>query len=520
MSETNGTATTPREQLRDQRIANRLIVERIKGKRLERARRLLESSYDWVTPYTNMLDQQRREPSLAGPAQAWHRKRGRNYPIFQNETELGVYRAAARVLCATNSYAIGMQEGLSSFILGTGITYRTVGKNDAVPKELVRACQAEIDDFLDREQWYGGELPGIEEELDQRSREDGEWFLAHFAEEQTGLTSVRIIEPEQVTEPPNKLPEDEEYDWSFGVKTKKTDVQKPLGYYVVWGDTPHDGEDMDADQVIHFRRNSKRGIKRGMTDFAFDTYDSLNLGGLLRTNMSDAAAQQAAIVGVRQHATASQEQIQEFHAGTEDDTRTNPSTGGQESNRQYRRGHWEDIDSGQTYVAGPLAQNQPIHIQVLQACLRGGAVRWNAPEWLVSGLHDTSSFASSLTAESPFTRRIQRAQRGTCAVHRATMFIVLRNRANAGKLIDANGRAWTWDEVKALVDVKAEAQSPQVRDQAAEANTAAIEIPLGVDSRQRYVQSKGRDWDQVQKDNEAFAAETGGSGQPLPLPAA
>jgi hypothetical protein len=62
-----------------------------------------------------------------------------------------------------------------------------------------------------------------------------------------------------------------------------------------------------------------------------------------------------------------------------------------------------------------------------------------------------------------------------------------------------------------LVEVQAEAPSPVVRDKLQEAQTAAIEIPLGVDSRQRYVQGQGRDWHQVEQDNEEYQDAHGGT---------
>jgi hypothetical protein len=74
------------------------------------------------------------------------------------------------------------------------------------------------------------------------------------------------------------------------------------------------------DELIHFKRNAKRSMKRGMTDYCFDAYDALQLAGRLTVNMADAAAQQAAIVGIREHESADKDQIQQFVDGEADFT--------------------------------------------------------------------------------------------------------------------------------------------------------------------------------------------------------
>lgn len=506
-------------QLAQTRAANELLAEQMRYRRLHRAKERMEASLDWVTPYIDLVDRFRRDPAFAGPAGAWMRRYGRDYPIYQTEQELGTYRAGARVLLSTNSYAIGYQEGLTSYVIGAGYTYRATARPDARLDEaalepLAKACQATIDEFCRREQWYGGEQPGLEEELFWRSCEDGEWFLAHYAVD-GGRTTVRVVEPEQVTAPSYGDPR----EWSFGVQADPDDAQTPLGYFVFWGDTPADGEEWGTEDLIHFRRNVKRSMKRGLTDYCFDAYDGMQLAGRLTMNMSDAAAQQAAIVGIREHESADKEQIQEFVDGEAEFTTADSfNTGTQTPNRYYRRGHWEDIQKGLKYAAGPLATNSPIHVQVLAACLRGAGRRWNPPEWLTSGDASNNNYASSLTAESPFVRRVLRAQRGGKEAHVRTMLIVLRNRCDAGRLIAA-GRAWSWDEVCELIEVQAEAPSPIVRNKLEESQRAALEIPLGVDSRQRYAQEQGRDWHQIEQDNEEYQDAHGGDGQPLPLPA-
>ena len=152
----------------EQRRHNRLLAEQMRGRRLERQHQLLEAqlAYDWVQPYSDLLDRLRNgEPEIAGPTAVWNRRYGRNYPLFQSEQELNLLRAPARILCATNSYAIGLLEGLTSYVIGSGYTYRVTPTDPSVPPGLVEAGQDILDEFADRTEWFGGELPGLEEEL-------------------------------------------------------------------------------------------------------------------------------------------------------------------------------------------------------------------------------------------------------------------------------------------------------------------------------------------------------------------
>lgn len=538
MSQTNGHANGKpqpqapalRAELAAKRMSNRLLSESIRERRLERLAaveqrrdKLYESmSVDWVTPYLDMLDRFRRDPAYAGPASLWQRQKGRNYPIYQTEAELALLRAPARILLSINSYAIGLMEGLTSYVIGPGYTYRAAKKKkqrtdpseDAVIDQLAEACQERIDLFLAESEWYGGERPGIEEEFFWRSCEDGETLLLHFARDDGG-TEVRTAEPEQLTCPPG---EDQTGEWSFGILTPDDDVQVPEKYNIQWSSgNPEDRDEFTPDEVTHFRRNVKRSMKRGITDFSFSQLDALELADRLRTNLGDAAAQQASIVGIRQHSAGTQQQIQAFVDGDKDFDTRDPMTGTTTPTRRYRKGGWEDIPESMQYVAGPIAQSQPIHLQVLQGLLRSAGVRWNAPEWLGSGDASNSNYAGQLVAESPFVRTTIRRQRAYGSAFARTMWVVIENAARAGCIV-AGGRAWTIEEIRREIDVKAEPVSPETRNKLQEAQQAAIEIPLGTDSRQRFAQSQGRDWDQVTADNEQWLAENGGMGGVLPLP--
>lgn len=504
------------QQLRWQ---NRVTVETRRQRRLgliekheQLRQRLMESmSFDWVGAYADILDQFRtRDPLNPGVSTKWQRDKGRNYPFYQTEQQLNILRAPSRILCGANGYAIGLVEGLTSYVIGSGYTYRIAPEKayaEDCPKELVDAVQQVVDKTLERNQWHGGEEPGMEEELFGRSLEDGEFVLVHTPRKD-GWTDFRTAEPEQLTQPPADVLEDDQ-DGLFGVVTPKDDVQCKLGYWLYWGDSSADGEMYQPEQITHLRRNVKRSMKRGLPDFCFDTYDALDLASKLRTNLSDAAAQQAAIVGIRQHDVNTQVEIQAF-VDNQAEWEEPDLYGNQVPTRRFKRGEWEDVPKGLNYVPGPGAQNAPQHIQVLQACLRGAGVRWNAPEWLCSGDASNNNYASSLTAESPFVRTVLRRQTAYKHAFKAAIWYAVEHYCRTNG-IRAAGRTYDWGTVSKLVCLLVEAPSPETRNKLEESQRAQIEIPLGVDSRQAYVQRQGRDWDQVLQDNIQYTQEAGPS---------
>jgi hypothetical protein len=523
-------ADPDRAALRALRLENALRAEELRARALDRAERrtrfgeargLVESlSLDWVTPYAELLDLTRRtgDPITTGPASYWQRRRGRNWPIYQTEQELALLRAPARVLLATNTYAQGMVHGLSAYVISTGCTYRVASrqKGKKPPPGLVEAAQRVVDETLRRNQWHGGEQPALEPELFERSLEDGEFVLCHYPRED-GWTDFRTQEPEQLTQPPGS----DDREFSFGVLTPADDVQCVKAYYIQHGDTPTEGEEYDADHVTHYRRNVRRSMKRGITEFCFDAFDAISLAGKLRTNLSDGAAQQAAIVGVRQHDSGSQDEVQAFIDGDADLTQTDHLTGRQRPIKLHRRGSWEDIPKGMNYVNGPGAGNAPAHLSVLQACLRGAVVKWNGFEWLISADASNNNYASSLTAESPFVRRVLQEQRGYREAFWRPVWFALRHYVETRglRVTDPDTglvRVYEWEEVEAWLDLLVEAPSPETRNKLEDANRASIEIPLGVQSRQAYAQEQGRDFDQLDADNQQYDDEHGPPGGDLP----
>jgi len=93
------------------------------------------------------------------------RRFGRDFPVYLTELDLQALRFPSRVLCRTNSYAIGMLEGWVSYVAGAGFASEVQARpGQDVARPLVNKLQEVIDEFKLRNQWDGGEQPGLEEE--------------------------------------------------------------------------------------------------------------------------------------------------------------------------------------------------------------------------------------------------------------------------------------------------------------------------------------------------------------------
>lgn len=506
--------TNLQEQLSKIREENELLNERLRQRQIQeelsyyerqeaKQRKLKESNYfEWLNPYVELLNRSRYEPGSFGPYTGYRSRDGRNYPIFQSEQELALLRAPARLLLSTNSYAIGLMTGLASYVIGTGMTSKVVLKDSdpKIPKALTKELQKRIvDKFLEKNQWYGGEMPSLEMECFWRSCEDGETIMVLYGSDD-GIPEVRIREPEDLTQPPNE----KFSEYSFGIRVDPKDIQKHLAYYLRHGPETMEGEELSPERVLHIRRNSKRTIKRGVTDFSFSTYDSLFLGNTLIMNLSDAACQQASIVGVREHQVGNKDDIETFiQNDIKDRTTKDPLTQTEYPIRRHFRGGFEDIPKSMRYVDGPHTTNQSGLIQVLNTCLLGAGQRWNAPEWLANGQAGNVNHASSLTTESPFIRNVLYNQKVYAAVfreciRRAVQYYVTK------KGFHFQGRVYRWEELDKLIDIQVIPHSPEMREKNSETQRAMQEIQAGVLSPQEYMMQQGREPEKVFAETLAF----------------
>lgn len=412
---------------------------------------------------------------------------GADYPFVRNEQDLALMRNASRYCYRTVSNASGFITTLTSYVISTG--FNVTCKSDTRLK-LAQKCQKLLSHWMEE-----NNFEALQEEIFQRTRIDGEMFLRMYPQADGDL-EVRFVEPECVTQPGGSLEE----DYIFGIKTNPLDTQNILEYNVrYFGAEAYQGltdEAVKPEDIVHYKINCTGAMKRGVPDFSFNTLESFTLAAKLTRNIGEGAAVQSAIAAVREHQTASMQQVDDFL-----DTQTGatpvppfpyPGMAPQSFHgyQQFQPGSFLDIPGGTKYVPPPGATNVEPHLQVLQAVLRAAGMRWSAPEWAVSARSDSMSYASSLTAESPFLRTCLRLQRDYKRVFRKVLHKVLDIAALAGKI------PVEWED-HVQIDVAAPAM--EVRDRGAEARANQIYFDMGIKSKHTIASETGLNYSQEQE---------------------
>jgi len=509
----NGSADKPLS-LREIREQKRLIRAKLELHQLKNAERVLEASANWdywLSSYVDLLDRYRDGGRLAYPiSQPTDRRYGQNWPFWNTETQLSLLRAQARLLCTMNGYAIGLLSGLQAYVIGDGFQYRVVDrksqndtKKSAKPSSFALKVQEIIDEFCDVNDWSEWER-----ELFWRSREDDEFFLRFYPDNDNRCMTVRCVEPEQVSM--TGVPEATQEHWSFGIHTDPEDVQTVYGYNVLYMADPSNHanqirEEVPIEEMLHFKINVKRTVKRGLSDFAFSTHDAFTVAEKLRNNMAEGAAVQSALAYIRQHESATQAQIQNFlNTQQIDFTRANPLTGQQINYKQFEPGTIADIPRGMQYVQPPGAGNAAGFIDILHATLRGAGCRWNAPEWLATGSGaDMAAYTASLTAHAPFVRSATQKQNAYKKAFTQVLWEAIEYAIDYGRLpLDTPH----------LIDIQCEAPSILARDERDEAQANQIRVTGGWKSRQTVQQEEGLDPEQEIQNIEAYNERFGQGG--------
>lgn len=462
-----------------------LLQEQLKLDKVKKTRKLAENySPDYsLASYSELLTRYQDQSLGNYPiSQSTDRQYGNNFPFWVSESQLSIIRASARYIVTTSPNAQGLLNGLTSYVIGCGFSYRIAAiRQKGASEQLVTEVQKFIDSFIESNAW--GEL---EQELFYRSREDGEAFLRLFPQ-LDGTMVVRTVEPEQIYQPGGTTLD----EWSYGIQTELDDVNTILAYHVnyraskgVAKEDNMEGEIVPVEQMVHIKANVKRSIKRGLSDFSFDTLDSFTQAGKLRRNIGEGAAVQAAIAAVRQHDTASSEQVTDF-ISTNIDYSTSNSLGKTQNFEKLEPGSFLDIPKGMIYVPPPAAANSAAHLEVFAGLLRTAGNRHNAPEWLASSDASNGNYASSLTAEAPFTRHCLRLQEFYKGHFKKVIIAVINHAIDCGKF-DSD----LWD----MVELQVKAPSVETRDKSAEANANQIYSTLGIKSKQTIAQEIGLDW--------------------------
>ena len=487
-----------KEELQEVRARTKLLEAKMRLQALERLeqrqRRLTESAaaWEWIDSYNDVVDRLRGpERDLVLPVSTVaDRRYGANWPFWRTLLEHSRLRASARLLHGLSNLAQGALNALTSYTVGNGYTVEVSTQEETqgdANKPLIAAVREAIKDFESANSWGM-----LQQELFLRSRRDGEYFLRAF-DPGDGMLHVRTVSPEQVGEPPGYDPQ----EWSFGIHTDIEDAQNVKGFWVALDGNWGNGEEVDAEDMLHVKVNVDLEVKRGLTDFCFDTYDTLKSGQRLVESLAEGSAIQASIALLRQHDQSSATQVSEFVRGLADYTEpVGGGTSGVERNVQrFTPGTIVDAPKGYNFVVPPFASNAQGFVAVVQAVLRSVAVKWNAPEWIISGDASNNNYASSITAESPFVRSCHRWQSFYGAGFERIIWRAIRARCEAGRL-RAGGRAWSYEEIRRAVALELRPPTLETRNRQEEASVNTAYLGAGVKSPQTICAELGLDYQQ------------------------
>ena len=477
----------------------RSLGKKQEEKKPRRGRSLRESNYNIdfnLGGYTDLLNRFTDGGVYAYPiTNPKDRLYGSNYPFWYSEQQLNLIRAQARLLTTTNPNAQGLLNGLCSYVIGAGFGYRVMAKEGRdVSDDVIQQATDVLREFFDDNEW---DL--MEQEIFIRSREDGECFLRFFPQP-SGRLLIRTIEPEQIYQPPGST----FTEWSYGIQNEMDDIFSILAYHVDY-DAPlgfenpgtkdnRIGEIVPASNIVHIKMNVKKSIKRGLSDFSYETLETFVTAGKLRKNLGEGSSVQSAIAAIRQHETATQDQVEGF---IDDNVDYSAYTGIPLRETNFMRiepGSFLDIPKGMEYVPPPGAENADAHLKILQSLLRSAGNRHNAPEWLSSSDVSSANYASSLTAESPFLKNCIRLQAAYKRYFGRIAREAIITAAEAGKLPI---------EIIDTLDVIVTPPTVEARDRIAESSSNQTYVSMGVKSRQTIAQELGLDWDQEKRNIEA-----------------
>lgn len=346
---------------------------------------------DYINPYDQLFDGER----MLIPFNIRYDYRSKQY-LYLSEGQLDLFRAFARYLTENNHFVNGIFDGLTNFVVKKGFKYVVQPKRNRTPgKELLDTAQEIIDEFLDANDWSHREANCF-----LRSRRDGEFFLRLYPQDD-GITRVRQVEPEFVRNPNGSI------EFNFGILTPIDDREHVQKYYVTYSGNVGEGEEVDPEEIIHVKVNCDIGVKRGISDL-FSCHELVeNCRKLLKAEQIGETVR-TSIAYIREFAQANLQTIQTMQQ-SETDFRV-PVIQQQGSFRQLPShkitpGEVPNIPEGLRFVNPPSYTGQGDSL--LKAGLEALAQKFQAPSWMFTGEGSSSSYASSLTEESPFSRRIE-----------------------------------------------------------------------------------------------------------------
>lgn len=425
-------------------------------------------------------------------SRAEDRSDGDNAPHFDNEHTVAMIRGACEWLATTDTTAIGMLEALTSYIVGWGSEYSTEAESPEW-EPLAQAVECVIDEFLKRERWCGG----LDAELFQRTRRAGERFV-RIVGDPSGFSRTYIYEPAWITEPASPRQVEQWYglpclDWKYGIASAIGEPTEIWGYFGLRNGDPARGEFIPAEEMSHVKINVDRNVKRGLSDF-YAGREWLNKAAKVLERVLDGAAIQASIALIRKYLPKTKQAAIDGAADSlvQFDTPI-PSRGG--TTRQVPTEHWfsgKIVDQkGVDFELGPMGQsNAPTFLDVADAGNLKAGRRYGMHKTIITGDATAETYASSLVAESPFTKFCQRAQAVNGDDDREVLWIVVGNACRAGRI------PYPLEQVKQFVKINVEPPDVAARDPKIMHDIRQGQHDAGILSKETWADQEGIDFEQ------------------------
>jgi hypothetical protein len=421
------------------------------------------------------------------------------YPHFRTEQELADIRGNARYLSTLNEVAISARENLRNYVIGEGVDIlaapRKAYRKSPEAKEYAGKAQAAIERILSACNWYGN----LEFEAFDNLVIDGEWFLYIGARE--GEPCIELLDASRVTEPgdPAKVASyagvAQSLNWKYGVATHPERTNQPKAYFVCGVSSATEWEAYNTDELLHFKQNTPSQVKRGLSDFKAVS-DTIDKAAKVLNNTTVGAAVQASIAYIRQHApTITPGQIGSFVSARSDATDLQTTSKGVRSinSRRALPGTVVDIPNGMQYQAGPMGSSQSgVYLEVFKAAIRVLGIRWQMPEYMISGDASNANYASTLVAGSPFVRAARSRQYRIEQAYRRIGLRIVKVACQVGML------DFTYDDFIAVCEVTAQGNEIAIGNDAQELSRRQMLNDKGLLSLETWASKEGLDYAEEQ----------------------
>lgn len=421
---------------------------------------------------------------------------GLTWPIYRNERELTRMRDECRMLGHCNPFARNGHENRISYLVGWGHTYTVESKPDAdaTPAQIAEV-KAAIDAFLKANTWGNRQ-----QEILLRFDRDGDVFLRYFAPPD-GILRVRFIEPEMI-----RAPKDAKPNQSYGVETDPLDIETVLAYHLAIDDQGNTAP-LDPVEVQHRKANVDSSCKRGQPLF-YPVRQYLARANKTLVNMSTVSGIQAAIAMIRKWQGATKAGVQSLLTNKADATVT--TSNGQTHNfERFPPGTILNAPAGAEYDFPAQGIDPSKHIAGIQAELRAVASFLVMPEFMLTSDASNANYASTLVSEGPAVKMFERLQQQQILWDREVLEKALALAVSVGALSQ---------QAVDATEICIEPPTVHVRDRLKEAQTAQIEMTLGVLSPQTATAEAGRDYETEQNNIETHQERLGVPLNPIVMP--